>query len=97
MASVDKITAHLNGGAPVTCLEGFGKVIAVGKAGLYGDLFDGDMDIRKKKERLFQTPLHGVVDGGDAGLLFEKVAEGTDRNVQLFRNAFELKRAVPCL
>ena len=61
MASVDKITAHLNGGAPVTCLEGFGKVIAVGKAGLYGDLFDGDMDIRKKKERLFQTPLHGVV------------------------------------
>ena len=52
------------------------------------------MDVRKEQQGLFKTAFHGVVDGGDTGLLFEKMTEGADGNIELFRNGFQLKRAV---
>ena len=51
-------------------------MVAVGKSRLGGDLFDGKMDVRKEHQGLFKTAFHGVVDGGDTGLLFEKMTEG---------------------
>lgn len=69
-------------------------MIAVGKSCLEGDLFNGKMDVRKEQQGLFKTAFHGVVDGGDTGLLFEKMTEGADGNIEFFRNGFQLKGTV---